>query len=79
MKGLLIVLLLTGKTAFVPFEYEGIDYVGDGTIDAEELVLSCSARAEELYNEIAQHSWTDPRGQGWYLKDGSGTLQGHIC
>ena len=29
--------------------------------------------------EISAHSWTDPRGQSWYLFDGTGTLQGHIC
>jgi len=32
-----------------------------------------------MYEELATHSWEDPRGQGWYLEDGTGTLQGHIC
>jgi len=79
MKGLLIVLLFTGKTVLVPFEYEGIDYTGDGIVGPEEQVLSCSDKAEKIYEDIAEHSWTDARGQGWYLKDGTGTLQGHIC
>ena len=79
MKGVLIALLFTGQTTLIPFEYKGIDYTGDGTVDAEEQVLSCSYRAEKLYEDLAQHSWTDPRGQGFYLKDGTGTLQGHIC
>ena len=79
MKGLLIVLLFTGQTTFVPFTYEGIDYTGDGIIDAEEQVLSCSTRAEKHYLDLAEHSWEDPRGHGHYLKDGTGTIQGHIC
>ena len=45
----------------------------------EEIVISCSERAEELRDEIAEHSWDDPRGHGFYLKDGTGTIQGHIC
>ena len=45
----------------------------------EEIVISCSERAEELRDEISTHSWDDPRGQGFYLKDGTGTIQGHIC
>ena len=47
-----------------------------------EIVLSCSDRAEELYEEIAEHHWHkegDPKRHGYYLKDGSGTIQGHIC
>ena len=79
MKGLLIILLFTGKTVLVPFEYEGIDYTGDGIVDSEEQVLSCSIGAEKQYLNLAEHSWTDPRGAGFYLKDGTGTLQGHIC
>ena len=79
MKGFLIVLLFTGQTTFVPFEYEGIDYTLDGIIDAEEQVLACSYRAEKVYQALAEHSWDDPRGHGFYLKDGTGTIQGHVC
>lgn len=79
MKGWLIVLLLSGQTQMMSFNYEPKDYDGIKGITSDEIVLSCSERAEELYLEIADHSWTNPRGQGWYLKDGTGTLQGHIC
>ena len=41
--------------------------------------MSCYERAEELREQISNHSWTDPRGHGWYLEDGTGTLQGFIC
>jgi len=51
----------------------------DGTVDSQEQAIACSEQAEEVYSNIAEHSWTDPRGQGWYLQDGTGTLQGHIC
>jgi len=78
-QGVLLVLLFTGQLTYMPFNYEPIDYTGDGAFDTEEIALSCSFRAEKLYLELAEHSWDDPRGQGWYLKDGSGTLQGHIC
>ena len=78
-KGLLIVLLFTGQTALVPFDYSAKDYDGSKGFTDTEIVLSCGDRAEELYGEIAEHSWNEPRGQGWYLLDGSGTIQGHIC
>ena len=82
MKGALIVLLFTGQTALVPFDYEPKDYDGSKGFTDTEIVLSCSDRAESLYPEIADHYWSKddkPNTQGWYLKDGSGTLQGHIC
>jgi hypothetical protein len=79
VKGVLIALLFTGKMSFIPFDYTGRDYDMDGTIDTQEQALACSEQAELLYPDLAEHSWTDPRGQGWYLKDGTGTLQGHIC
>ena len=82
MKGLLIVLMFTGKTAFIPFEYTPKDYDGSKGFTDTELVLSCGDHAEQLYPRIAEHHWHkdgDPSKQGWYLKDGTGTLQGHIC
>jgi hypothetical protein len=79
MKGILLALTFSGKLFFIPFTYTGIDYDQNGKIDSEEQALSCSIWAEKVYSDIAEHSWTDPRGQGWYLKVGSGTLQGHIC
>lgn len=79
MKGWLIVLLFTGKTTLIPFDFILKDYDGSKGFTGTEVVLSCSERAEELYEEIAEHSWTDPRGNGYYLKDGIGTIQGHIC
>jgi len=79
MKGLLIVLLFSGQTVFLPFTYTGTDYDMDGSVSPEEQVLACDERAEALYHDLADHSWDEVRGQGWYLKDESGTLQGHIC
>ena len=79
MKGALIVLLFAGTTELKPFTYTPQDYDMDSTISPEEIVLSCSEEAERLYPVLAEHSWTDPRGQGWYLRDRTGTLQGSIC
>ena len=73
LKGIILVLLFTGE-----LEYRSFDYEPQGTTN-EEIVISCSERAEEVRDEISTHSWDDPRGHGWYLKDGSGTIQGHIC
>lgn len=79
MKGWIIVLLFSGVTQLESFKYTPQDYDGVAGITTDEIVLSCSQRAEELREQTAQHSWTDPRGAGWYLKDGRGTIQGHIC
>ena len=79
MKGALIVLLFAGTTELKPFTYTPNDYDGDRHVSPEEVVLSCSEEVERLYPTLAEHSWEDPRGQGWYLRDGSGTLQGSIC
>jgi len=73
LKGIILILLFTGELEYRSFEYEPM-----GTTN-EEIVISCSKRAEELRDEISTHSWDDPRGQGFYLKDGTGTIQGHIC
>lgn len=73
VKGVLLILLFTGE-----LEYRSFDYEPSGTTN-EEIAISCSERANELRAQMTEHSWTDPRGQGWYLKDGTGTIQGHIC
>jgi len=73
VKGIILVLLFTGE-----LEYRSFDYEPEGTTN-EEIVIACSERAEEVRDEISNHTWTDPRGQGFYLIDGSGTIQGHIC
>ena len=73
MKGIILILLFTGE-----LEYRSFDYEPKGTTN-EEIVIACSDRAEELRDQISTHSWDDPRGQGFYLKDGTGTIQGHIC
>ena len=65
--------MFTGELEYRAFEYEP-----SGSTNGE-IVISCSERAEELRDEIAEHSWDDPRGHGFYLKDGTGTIQGHIC
>ena len=65
--------MFTGELEYRAFEYEP-----SGSTN-EEIVISCSELAEELRDEISTHSWDDPRGQGFYLKDGTGTIQGHIC
>lgn len=76
MKGILLILLFTGELEFRSFDYnsKSIWFPTD-----EEKVLHCSERAEEIRNKISEHSWNDPRGHGWYLKDGTGTFQGYIC
>ena len=73
MKGIILILLFTGE-----LEYRSFDYEPKGSTN-EEIVIACSERAEEVRAEISTHSWNDPRGHGWYLEDGSGTIQGHIC
>jgi len=79
MKGALIVLLFAGTTELKPFTYTPNDWDMDREITPEEVVLSCSQEAERLYPVLAEHTWTDPRGHGYYLRDGTGTIQGHIC
>ena len=79
MKALLIVLLFTGQTELRSFEFEPKDWDGLPGFSDEEIVLSCFERAEELMEEIAEHRWDDPKGSGYFLIDGTGTIQGHIC
>jgi len=52
-------------------------------------ILDCSALANAHRQIFSTHRWGDRRGapdfamdymkQGWYLNDGRGTIQGHIC
>jgi hypothetical protein len=82
MKGVLLILLFTGEMTTHSFTYTPWDWDGDGKISATEQVLSCSETAEQLYEELADHHWHvegDPKRQGYYLKSGKGTIQGHIC
>ena len=55
----------------------------DGTLlkESHELVSvhDCWVYSETHIETIATHSWDDPRGQGYYLNDGRGTVQGFIC
>ena len=52
-------------------------------------VMECLALGDAYREAMAIHSWGDPLGppgfgldhsrNGWYLKDGRGTIQGHYC
>jgi len=79
MKGVLIVLLFTGQTVLTPFDYTPKDYDGSKSFTDDEIVLSCSEQADITRNTISTHSWDNPKGSGWFLNDGTGTVQGHIC
>lgn len=76
LKGYLIILLFTGELEYRAFDYNStrLWFPTDN-----EKIVACSERAEELREQLSTHSWNDPRGQGWYLEDGTGTFQGHIC
>ena len=73
-KGVILVLLFTGGIDVRPFDYTV-------SLDAspEERVIACSEHADQTRSSIATHSWTDPRGHGYYLNDGTGTVIGSIC
>ena len=76
VKGVLLILLFTGELEFRAFDYSSTRLFM-ASDDAK--VMACDARANDLREQISEHSFEDPRGQGWYLKDGTGTVQGHIC
>ena len=42
-------------------------------------VHDCFDYAQKYIETITTHSYDDPRGQGFYLNDGRGTVQGFIC
>ena len=73
-KGVILVLLFTGGIEMRPFDYSA-------PLDAspEERVIACSESADQTRNTLATHSWDDPRGHGFYLNDGTGTIIGSIC
>ena len=79
LKGYLIILRFTGQTTFAPFYYTATERDGEQGISSDEIVMACSERANEIRKELAEHRWDDPRGQGWYIRDGQGTIQGSIC
>ena len=74
-----IILLFNGTTEFREYKYPVKDYDGDKKISNEEIIVSCGEFAEKQQSKISAHSFNDPRGQSWYLFDGTGTVQGHIC
>ena len=76
MKGIILILLFTGELEYRAFDYSSTKLLFPTD---DEKVLACSERAEQIREQISTHSWNDPRGQGWYLNDGTGTIQGHIC
>ena len=49
MKGAILVLLFTGQMEYWSFNYEPRDWDGAKGFTNEEIVLSCSERAEEVY------------------------------
>ena len=73
-KGVIIVLLFTGGLEMRPFDYYAFLDAGP-----DERVIACSDQADLVRNSIATHSWDDPRGHGYYLNDGTGTVIGSIC
>ena len=73
-KGVLVVLLFTGHIELKPF-----DYTVTINTPPDEQVMACDARATVVRSTIATHSWDDPRGHGFYLNDGTGTVVGSIC
>ena len=76
MKGIILILLFTGELEYRAFDYSSTKLLFPTD---DEKVLACSERAEQIREQISTHSWNDPRGQGYYLKDGTGTFQGYIC
>ena len=46
---------------------------------AEGTISDCFNYARMYIDNVSTHSWTDPRGSGQYLNDGTGTIQGFIC
>jgi hypothetical protein len=73
-KGVIIVLLFTGGLEMRPF-----DYTASLDSSPDERVMACSRQADSHRNLIATHRWDDPRGHGYYLNDGTGTVIGSIC
>jgi|TARA_R110000737_G_scaffold102197_1_gene135729 hypothetical protein len=58
----------------------------DGTLTKEVILFPAEGTISDCFNyarmyidNVSTHSWTDPRGSGQYLNDGTGTIQGFIC
>jgi hypothetical protein len=58
----------------------------DGTLTKEIILFPIEATINDCFNyarmyieTVSTHSWTDPRGHGHYLNNGTGTIQGFIC
>jgi hypothetical protein len=73
-QGVIIVVLFTGGLELTPF-----DYTASLDLSPDERVQACSLQADATRNSIATHSWDDPRGDGYYLNDGTGVIVGSIC
>jgi ABC-type tungstate transport system permease subunit len=73
----MIIILFSGK-----LEYRKFQYINTGKSN-EEIVIQCSEYADKLREKISYHTWNyknqGPETHGWYMKDGSGMLVGHIC
>ena len=79
VKTLVILILLFNGDVF----YQQINFTPP--ID----LMDCLAFGDAYREVMATHSWGDQHGaptfkfdgmrQGWYLKDGRGTVQGHFC
>ena len=79
VKTLLIIILLFNGTV----EKQILHF--DPPID----VMDCLALGDAYREAMATYSWGEQYGaptfkfdgmrQGWYLNDGRGTIQGHIC
>ena len=64
----ILVLLFNGDLVKEPLPLPLVNSVND-----------CFNYAEMYIETITTHSYDDPRGQGLYLNDGRGTVQGFIC
>ena len=64
----ILVLLFNGDLVKEPLHLPSVSSVND-----------CFNYAEMYIETITTHSYDDPRGQGFYLNDGRGTVQGFIC
>jgi len=79
MKALIIVILLFNGTVFKQF----IEF------NPPINLMDCLALGDAYREIFSTHRWGDQQGapdfrfdamrQGWYLNDGSGTIQGHYC
>jgi len=79
MKYILIMVVLTFGGNL---EYRKYEFINTGKSDIE-LILECSDYADVIRDQISYHTWNyknqGAESQGWYLKDNTGMLIGHIC